>query len=170
MFAQALGLPPPFGAVCAGHDVTAVPSPIRPLRLGEYADVETVTPDECIAHLKLLSAMTDLRDTISRTDGLFSVHDSQIGPSSADGQQRAKALALLREKRWQIYVSRAVDRFTKWIQNCIRVDHGLGWNNGVITMEEAEKAGCRAWTRWNYRIPWTVEMLPPLERATLQTC
>jgi hypothetical protein len=134
---------------------------VRPLRLDDYADVETITPDQCIAHLKILSAIADLRDSISRTDQLFSIDDRQIG-AFEDTARMTKAHALLREKRWEIYVARAVDRFTTWFMTCVNFD-ALGSNQGLVTLADIEKgAAYHRLPEWNYRITWSQDLLPPL--------
>lgn len=73
----------------------------------------TISKEQCIAHLKLLSAFAELRVTVSNTDGLFGIHNSQAD-KFVDEKSKSIALARIREKRWAIYTSRAVDRYTTW--------------------------------------------------------
>lgn len=82
------------------------------------------TPDQCIAHLKFLHSLHGLRQDISTRVGLFDIN----GPPREDGQQGEESdpapnysdqagiepRAKVREKRWEVYVSRAVDRFSTW--------------------------------------------------------
>lgn len=76
----------------------------------------SVTPDECVAHLKFLAALADLRDTVSTSDGLFGIYDSEADKFSSDvGQARGR----IREKRWAVYTARAVKRFSIWWDKCI---------------------------------------------------
>ncbi|KAF2667462.1 hypothetical protein BT63DRAFT_426332 [Microthyrium microscopicum] len=87
-----------------------------------------VTPDQCIAHLKLLEAFHQLREDIGNTDNLF---DIQSPPSTEELQQPEKtpivhgvdldalAQVRVREKRWAVFVARAVDRFEKWWDTCV---------------------------------------------------
>jgi hypothetical protein len=139
---------------------------VRSLRLGDYADVEAITPDQCIAHLKILSAIADLRDSVSRMDKLFSIDDRQIG-AFGDTARMTKAHALLREKRWEIYVARAVDRFTTWLMTCVNVD-AVGPNQGLVTLADIEKGTTyHRLPEWNYRITWDRDLLPPLGRSFL---
>ncbi|RMY51852.1 hypothetical protein D0865_06118 [Hortaea werneckii] len=79
------------------------------------------TSEETIAHLKLLECFYRLRQTIGSTDGLFGISNSLLtGPGiDATETEQAESLAKLAEKRWSIYVSRAVDRFDIWIRNVI---------------------------------------------------
>lgn len=71
------------------------------------------TPDQCIAHLKVLEAFHQLKENISYTDGLFGLEDFSIPTSFAasDIQELKDRLA---QKRWAVYLARAVDRFSKW--------------------------------------------------------
>lgn len=133
------------------------PGPIRPLNLDRPASAETtVTADECIAHLKFLSAIADLRDKISHDDGLFSVNDSQSEEfSRRDGEtRRTRALALLREKRWEIYVCKAVERFTVWHEECV--------TGGLVTVKGVGRGDCLKHVKRKDGILWTVDVLPPL--------
>ncbi|OAX80360.1 hypothetical protein ACJ72_05311 [Emergomyces africanus] len=124
--------------------------------------VGPVTTDQCIAHLKLLAALADLRDTISATDGLFDLHDIEYGKYPTE-EDRLKAAQLIREKRWAVYVGRAVDRFSTWHEKCIRRD-GFGSNMGAVTMSDIERhGGLSTSVDWNDTIIWTVDMMPPLD-------
>lgn len=102
--------PPPYSS---GQSVNDTP----PYRQHDTPGSE-VAVDECIVHLKLLSAIAILRNSIRGTDQLFGVHDSEAGYFS-DPQKQAQAAARIREKRWAVYVARAVDRFTIWWQTCV---------------------------------------------------
>lgn len=82
------------------------------------AQTTTVTRDHCVGHLKLLSTLADLRQLISQDDGLFGIHDSQAD-QFIDPQERYRALARIREKRWAVYTTRAVDRYESWWTSCI---------------------------------------------------
>ena len=73
-------------------------------------------PDHLIAHLKLLEAFQQLKEDVVHKDGLFGIQDS----FASDGSPAI--LAKIREKRWAIYVARAVDRFTVWWDTCVRRD------------------------------------------------
>ncbi|KAI7216520.1 hypothetical protein KC333_g4776 [Hortaea werneckii] len=79
------------------------------------------TSNETIAHLKLLECFYRLRQTIGSTDGLFGISNSLVtGPGiDATETEHLESLAKLAEKRWSIYVSRAVDRFDIWIRNVL---------------------------------------------------
>ncbi|KAL8790019.1 MAG: hypothetical protein Q9195_006568 [Heterodermia aff. obscurata] len=77
------------------------------------------TPSECLVHLKLLTAFHRLREDIATTDGLFGIHDDMaVSISRAEeGKKHADRLRMLREKRWVVYVVKAVQRFERyWAQ------------------------------------------------------
>jgi len=113
---------------------------------------KTVTTDECIAHLKLLGALADLRDRISAQDGIFQLWD--ISAKDADG------LDFLRKKRWGVYVSRAVDRFESWYDTCVgEADLGPGMpalkvSNGEVGFDPA---------MYQEPNPFTPSSMPPLD-------
>lgn len=91
-------------------------------------------PDTCLVHLKLLFAFQNLKDDIGYTDGIFGIWDSRAdcnivvaengdleehpytegGDADADAQERRKSLSVVREKRWALFVARAVDRYESW--------------------------------------------------------
>ncbi|KAF2197879.1 hypothetical protein GQ43DRAFT_434772 [Delitschia confertaspora ATCC 74209] len=80
--------------------------------------LEMPTPAECFAHLKLLHAFHKLRNEIANHEGLYGIHlyEAPAGPSSKPVLQDFETyLEKLREKRWTIYVTKAVDRFSKWL-------------------------------------------------------
>ncbi|GME43994.1 uncharacterized protein LTHEOB_11898 [Neofusicoccum parvum] len=83
-------------------------------------------PDECIVHLKLLEAFYNLRQDIEGTEGLFGIAGPHL-PSKNEKQERSdlkdhedldentkQKIKQVREKRWAVYVSRAVDRYETW--------------------------------------------------------
>lgn len=74
----------------------------------------TMTADHCIAHLKLLEAFHHLREDVANIEGLFGIDSA---PSSLANDTTAQAR--IREKRWQVYVARAVTRFEIWWRKCI---------------------------------------------------
>jgi len=85
--------------------------------------VIAVSPDHCIAHLKLLEAFFQLREEVGNSDELFGIPGPDFGGALATGgsSQNDQALAQIkvREKRWAVYVARAVDRFSKWWDKCV---------------------------------------------------
>ncbi|KAL9099042.1 MAG: hypothetical protein Q9163_005397, partial [Psora crenata] len=76
------------------------------------------TPDQCIAHLKLLEAFHQLREDVALRDSLFGIRDSFV-PEDASAEKRREVLRKVREKRWAVYVAKAVQRFEKWWKVCV---------------------------------------------------
>lgn len=101
----------------------------RNLDLGHKNDDSFPTVEECIAHLKLLECFYRLRQTVGGMDGLFGINDSVVTQSSvwskAHGSddevelQKLELLGKLAEKRWAIFLARAVDRFEAWITSLL---------------------------------------------------
>lgn len=108
--------PPPAYAEVEETRPLTVPNLYPPHRSAGDPRTSTVTRDQCAAHLKFLGALEDLRETISIQDGLFGVWDADAGAVSSG---RTKFLARIREKRWAVYTSRAVDRYWVWWLKCV---------------------------------------------------
>jgi hypothetical protein len=130
---------------------------IPPLDCSEAgpAQTTTVTRDHCIGHLKLLSALADLRQLISQEDGLFDIRDSQADKFD-DMNDRYKALARIREKRWAVYTARAVDRYETWWTSCIP-PHGSPPTTVDLTASTYPLI-----TRPQARVDFVQDKLPPL--------
>lgn len=113
----------------------------------------TVSPDQCVAHLKLLAVLADLRDFISGNDGLFGIFDSQADnfPNSLD-----QARVRIREKRWAVYTARAVDRYTKWWLTC------LPMSRPNVSMRDLEVYDYETIVDCGTQILWSKDNLPPL--------
>lgn len=84
-------------------------------------DPELPSPEDGTAHLKLLECFYRLKQKIASTDGLFDISSDILGNidqntprKDAHNDKINMMLTLLAEKRWQVYVSRAVDRFSRW--------------------------------------------------------
>lgn len=129
---------------------------MKPLPPGHSS---TVSPDQCIAHLKFLAVLADLRDTISTSDGLFGIYDAEADNFPA---YLNEAKARIREKRWAVYTARAVDRYTQW------------WFKGVpsshreCTMEDMEdKEHESKLVNCTTLVSWNRDNLPPIGESTL---
>ena len=110
--------PPSYMASTAKEPPPDISTAFANLNLCEpSALAQTPTPDECLAHLKLLEAFYSLRQDISQHDGLFGINDSFATASTE--QERTQELARIREKRWQVYVSKANKRFEAWWTTCV---------------------------------------------------
>ncbi|KAF2094769.1 hypothetical protein NA57DRAFT_60188 [Rhizodiscina lignyota] len=105
------GQPPP--------DFEDLTARLNNLNLSQSSAVPT--PDQCIAHLKFLEALHQLRESVAQTEGLFDLISPPEKKSEKPSEQRenAEAQVRVREKRWAVYVARAVDRFETWWNMCI---------------------------------------------------
>ncbi|KAF3764157.1 hypothetical protein M406DRAFT_226915, partial [Cryphonectria parasitica EP155] len=139
-------------------------------------------PDEdtCLAHLKLLFAIQSMKDDVGYTDGLWGLWDTLADNDDLDlddvpsddllpgapttskkdadpDQQRKVRLSKLREKRWALFVARAVDRYESW------------WNHLPKTllreedMYEGTSSAYSVFVEERRYIQWAESMLPPLD-------
>ena len=104
--------PPAYGAhvadLATDEDAAVLTASFAALDLAPGPQDPSVAT--CLAHLKLLFAFKGLRDDVGCHDGLWDIWDSRAHNS----QNSADVLPLLREKRWAIFVARAVDRYESW--------------------------------------------------------
>lgn len=116
------------------------------------------TADICLAHLKLLNAIHILKEDTGYTDGLFGLWDATY--ETLEGKEREEALSRVREKRWALYITRAVERFEDWWLNVLVPREGAKRLEGkqmVLSNKEFTEFGDMG------RIQkWTTAMLPPL--------
>ncbi|KAL8777401.1 MAG: hypothetical protein Q9213_007873 [Squamulea squamosa] len=116
------GVPPPYGSRPGeNQDLTAAFS-----SLNLTAASNDPTPDQCLAHLKLLEAFHNLREDVATTDGLFGIHDHFVDgvyPNQGFDEKRAQLLLRLREKRRAIYVAKAERRYSVWWQGLQSESH-----------------------------------------------
>ncbi|KAJ5523250.1 hypothetical protein N7513_012794 [Penicillium frequentans] len=130
------------------------------LNLGQPKDInsivttKTATRDQCVAHLKFLAVLADLRDSISSQDGLFGLFDSQ---AEKFAEEAALAKARIREKRWAVYVARAVDRYEKWWFAA------LPQSRPFATMADQESTRYEEITDCEMMILWDANNLPPID-------
>lgn len=117
--------PPSYQETARAQDDELCPSDITAgfsnLQLGTSTQNEP-RPQECVAHLKLLECFYRLKQQVAGSDGQFGVsmdvvaqldESAQVGGSKFEDKNN-EVLALLAEKRWQVYISRAVTRFSVW--------------------------------------------------------
>lgn len=140
------------------------------LRIG---DVPRPFPDAdlCLAHLKLLEALFILKQEVGYTDGAFDIWDSRA-PGTVESvanderarHMRLEALSKIREKRWALYVARAVRRFEIW------------WMKVLCTYEQSVMLTEIAMQYQEFQdFPaagiiqrWNTSMLPPLGTSSRQ--
>ncbi|KAI1175598.1 hypothetical protein F4777DRAFT_598479 [Nemania sp. FL0916] len=131
--------------------------------------VRQITADTCLAHLKLLFAFQNLKEAVGYTDGLWEIHDSQAFANGGDAHalkntekiddETQKKLSLLREKRWTLYVARAVRRYEVWWKS---------FSQDPLT-EDDMQADSHKYSRFASHTPdvadfgWKSDMLPPLD-------
>lgn len=109
-------------------------------------------PDSCLAHLRLLAAFEKLKNQVGLQDGIWDIWDKRA--ASADNS--LDVLVKLREKRWAIYVARAVDRYEAWWRS---------FESDMLLEEEmAVGAGEERYSEFTEAKPasWRANMLPPL--------
>ncbi|KAJ5814832.1 hypothetical protein N7474_006609 [Penicillium riverlandense] len=127
--------------------------PLSSLNLAEEPkDANFITPDQCVAYIKFITALGRLRMNIASQDGIFGLWDedtAQFGNSN-------EVLARIREKRWAVYTARAVDRYTKWWDAC------LPTANPMPTMADMRKSTFGRILRPDNEVVWLEKYLPPL--------
>ncbi|KAK4462347.1 glycine-rich domain-containing protein 1 [Cladorrhinum samala] len=178
-------LPPTYSAEHAGQpemDSANLAAAFENLNLSSQPSNPTI--ETCLAHLKLLFAIQSMKEDVGYTDGLFGLWDSragaldQLAPAGSPGadgktaavedeshqEERQKilaALSLIREKRWALFVARAVDRYAAW------------WNTlpgRPLSEKDMDEVGSAHFDQfpttdatsaldWT----WTEERLPPLD-------
>ena len=154
---------PPTYAATDPLDAPAGPSPeelsaaFSNLTLPDVT-VPFPTADQCLAHLKLLNSFHTLKEDVGYTDGLFGLWDARC--EILEGKERDEALAKTREKRWALYIARAVERFEVW------------WLKYLCSLEESKRLEGKEMikTSVDYTLfmgkgrprKWTTAMLPPL--------
>lgn len=134
--------------------------------------------DTCLAHLKLLFAIQALKEDVGLQDGLWNIWDSRADldsgfvetdvPASAcppefkiqdasPEEVQKLHLSKLREKRWAIFVARAVDRYEAWWASLPQVQlRESDMVQGASAMYEQFVNERSEW-------PWASHMLPPLD-------
>lgn len=123
---------------------------------------EFPSPEHCLAHLKLLNVFHALKEDTGYTDGLFGLWDAKC--EVLEGKERDKALAMTREKRWALYLARAVERFEEWWVKVLcprEADDGgrrLLWKEMVDVNSGLLQFPYRGGTQ-----VWTADMLPPVD-------
>jgi len=126
------------------------------------------SPEDCVAHLKLLECFYRLRQNIASTNGLFGIScdvveelEQNASRTDTHKDKRNEIITLLAEKRWQVYVSRAVERFSTW-------RYSLELNTDCYTIAQAIKTkgqilADRVDTETAKPFSFDAENLPPID-------
>lgn len=135
---------------------------------------ETPEVDTCIAHLKLLFAFQSMKEDVGYTDGLWNIWDKRadldvelspadLGALDARGEKRLPdderklKLSKIREKRWAVFVARAVDRYESWWASLPHsMLHEDDMNEGMPSLYNHFVTETNRW-------PWASHMLLPLD-------
>lgn len=127
--------------------------------------------NECIAHLKVLECFYRLRQSIGSTDGLFGICNSVVTDSPiwkeqevlepANQAQKDRLLRRVAEKRWAIYVARAVDRFEVWVRAMVPESKMASLN---MIQHEAEIGSlCEPTAAGGPPLEFTKDNMPPVD-------
>lgn len=174
---------PPYRPVDANPPSYRAPPDISPEALAELnsaltsiklAGGKVLSEDQCLAHLKLLHAFQQLKNDVGYTDGLWQLYDSRaagapvtiepidekkgdkgVNPAAAEAASLAKRVAEIREKRWALFVARAVERYEAWWKT---------FAGTPLTEEMLDTGGPEYFSFPTESQPmhWTESMLPPL--------
>ncbi|KAL7972720.1 hypothetical protein HDV63DRAFT_369955 [Trichoderma sp. SZMC 28014] len=132
--------------------------------------------DTCLAHLKLLHAIHSLKEDVGYNDGLWGLWDdradkdtdiildgalpSGVKLDSLSKDEKTKlALSRLREKRWAIFLARAVDRYEAWWSAITR-------NKEMLTETDMTKKHDSRYIDFptsGAPLPWSNDNIPPLD-------
>ena len=156
----ATSAPPDSDRPPAYHDLNVpdITSGFASLNLSSRPSRNAIPTEEaCIAHLKLLEALSTLRENISRQDGLYGIYDRFV-PEKAPTEYKIQNQSKIREKRWAVYVANAVRRFETYFQTLLP-------GSFMTTRAHMQEDYYSRMTSIVDQIDWTVENLPPLGKA-----
>lgn len=136
-----------------------------------------VTESRCLVHLKLLHAINAMKEDVGYTDGLWGIWDSLVTDSKGysldstgihsdnekakmtEDEEKKMMLSKLREKRWAIFVARAIDRYEAW------------WNAQDIMMLTEDDMTVNdgdnymRFSSTSRKFDWQVSTMPPLGQS-----
>lgn len=155
--------PPVYTTEAGGNslpaDAEAIAASLGNLSLDE-ASPGKPAPDACLAHLRLLFAFQVIKNEVGYRDGLFDMWDERARGSP-------QVVSKLREKRWALYVARAVDRYTAWWNSFVP---DMLLEGDMVAPGIADREGrYDAFVTEARPAQWTEDMLPPLGRTTHST-
>lgn len=93
--------------------MSASPTPTVPATFLPPEDSQAIA-NQAIVHLHLLYIFHKLRLQVGSQDGLWGIWDDRLEHHYLSAEEHAQGLAKLKEKRWSIYLARAVHRYGAW--------------------------------------------------------
>ncbi|PKX94829.1 uncharacterized protein P174DRAFT_418807 [Aspergillus novofumigatus IBT 16806] len=109
-----------------------------------------LSAQKCGQHKQLLRCFLNLKQTISKTKGLFKAEYVHEMKTELDPVARQ---SMVEERRWSIYVSRAIHRFSVWWTH-LQALSPLGLGSSQLSEKPYGQHGGWAWTR---------DEMPPLD-------
>ncbi|KAI8208595.1 hypothetical protein K4K53_013322 [Colletotrichum sp. SAR 10_77] len=144
----------------------------NPLENLSISQSPTAVPTEahCLAHLRLLYAFNRLKTETGYRNGLWNIFDSRAGPqaSATNGKNatipdpaepNVDILVKLREKRWAVYVARAVSRYEAWWSSFVP---DMLLEKDMLDPDEGRKDRYEGFVRREEMV-WNADVLPPLD-------
>ncbi|KAF2468381.1 uncharacterized protein BDR25DRAFT_394851 [Lindgomyces ingoldianus] len=160
--------PPQYSSQLASDlDTCRLTSAVGSLVLNDLpGNAPIPTVGHCLAHLQVLECFYNLREHISKTDGIFGFSNSLAQPMSQwDDANEVREIDLVQEKRWAVYVTRAVDRFEAWWTRCAPATRGGQPSRKLMQIDLDSSGG-----KWfeasfghRFQMPFSAERLPPLD-------
>lgn len=181
-----MAAPPSYQDAEAGASLAEQAPPIEKAFFGTLNLAQTPSQPEsntCLAHLRLLFAFQTLKEDIGYTDGLWGLWDTRAeGHKSVTRDEKAQLpvpidskqevptdkhllLSQIREKRWALFVARAVDRYEAWWSSLVE---GSG-----LTEQDIDDADSAAYARFpslHDTQYWAQRSLPPLGKLFNHPC
>jgi len=126
------------------------------------------TVETCLAHLKLLFAFQSMKEDVGYTDGLWGLWDSLAGlpeqlkgsdekpPKEKIQDKKLAVLSKIREKRWALFVARAVERYEAWWKSM------PAFQLTEKHMETPAEYYLAFPTETSHAMQWSADKLPPL--------
>ncbi|KAK5994820.1 hypothetical protein PT974_03204 [Cladobotryum mycophilum] len=132
--------------------------------------------DACLAHLKLLHAIQTMKDDVGYTDGLWDIWNTRVEygvedllaggdgllaaelSKMTDEERKMASLSKICEKRWALFVARAVDRYAVWWGSMI--------GKNMLTEEDMAVPNSQKHMHFpttGVPMVWEEHMLPPLD-------
>lgn len=141
----------------------------------------SISEDTCLAHLKLLYAIQAMKEEVGYTDGLWNLWNDRgkwaLDDLRADAdwsmirkleKSNSKTItqvghSRIREKRWALFVARAVDRYEAWWNSLVETD--------MLTEQDMTDPDSYRYVKFptSRRLIWEEKMLPPLGEKIRQT-